>query len=220
MHKKIILSIALILVLFGAVACASSSGRSSRAGGTQAEFSASGFTDSSGNLLLPVKLAAGTLKLEGTPQAITAQQAKELLPLWKAVKKLVTSDTISQTEMKALYAQIQETMTAEQNKAIDEMGLDTEKIRTLMQERGIQFRSGGTNGNNTTQAGSSTTTRGGFDGGPGMGGMGGPPDMGGGGMPMPGGGSSTTTQSGASGYSPVNFLTSPLIKLLEGKIVQ
>ena len=40
---------------------------------------------------LEQKLAIGTLKMEGTPQAVTAKEATDLLPLWQAVKSLSAS---------------------------------------------------------------------------------------------------------------------------------
>ena len=49
------------------------------------------------------KLALGTLILEDGEQAVTAEEAKTLLPLWKAVKSLSSSQTASQDEINALY---------------------------------------------------------------------------------------------------------------------
>lgn len=48
------------------------------------------------------KLALGTLKLEGTSQAVTAAQAAELLTLWEGYKSLSNSNTSSQVELDAL----------------------------------------------------------------------------------------------------------------------
>src|SRR5512138_3371913 len=45
------------------------------------------------------KLAVGSLKLEGSDNAITAEQAKALLPLWKGVKSLAASGTASTEEL-------------------------------------------------------------------------------------------------------------------------
>jgi hypothetical protein len=73
-------------------------------------------------------LLVGTLKLEGTDLAVTPEQAVELLPLWKAVKTLGSSDTVAQEEIDALYAQIKETMTVEQMAAIDAMTFTREDL--------------------------------------------------------------------------------------------
>ena len=85
------------------------------------------------------KLAIGTLKLEGTDLAVTAEQAKALLPLWKAVKALSTSETVSMDEVNAVYAQIQEAMTQEQVTAIKEMSINPEDMQALMDELGIEI---------------------------------------------------------------------------------
>ena len=52
------------------------------------------------------KLAVGMLELEGTELSITAAQAKDLLPLWNAVKSLNGEKTTAVEEMAALYVQI------------------------------------------------------------------------------------------------------------------
>jgi hypothetical protein len=83
-------------------------------------------------------LLVGTLKLEGTDLAVTPEQAVELLPLWKAVKTLGSSDTVAQEEIDALYAQIKETMTVEQMAAIDAMTFTREDLSALMTQLGIE----------------------------------------------------------------------------------
>jgi hypothetical protein len=85
------------------------------------------------------KLAIGTLKLEDTDLAVTAEQARDLLPLWKAVKALSSSETVSQDEVNAVYTQIQEAMTEEQIAAIKEMSINPEDMQALMQEFGIEM---------------------------------------------------------------------------------
>ena len=50
------------------------------------------------NMPVEQKLAIGTLKLEGTDLAVTADQAKTLLPLWKAVKTMSTDSNTSAEE--------------------------------------------------------------------------------------------------------------------------
>lgn len=89
------------------------------------------------SLPLESKLAMGTLKLEGTDLAVTREQATNLLPLWKAVKSLATSDTTTQDEINALYQQIEETLTPEQINAIKVMTWTSQEIQSLMQNFGI-----------------------------------------------------------------------------------
>ncbi len=87
----------------------------------------------SSGLSLAVELAAGTLKLEGTAQAVTAPQAGVLLTLWQAYQSLSNSDTTSQVELDALVKQIQETMTTDQVREMDAMGLTEEQVSAMMQ---------------------------------------------------------------------------------------
>ncbi len=82
------------------------------------------------------KLAIGILALEGTDKAVTAEEAKNLLPLWKAVRSLNNSETASNDEITALYTQIQETMTTEQVQAIKDLNLSQEELRALMEKYG------------------------------------------------------------------------------------
>jgi len=83
-----------------------------------------------------VKLLMGAFLLEDTDQAITPDQAGELILLWKGVKALAASDSATQAELDALYAQIEETMTAEQMTAINAMTIDQDTMRELMQQYG------------------------------------------------------------------------------------
>ncbi|MFT3894207.1 MAG: hypothetical protein QM730_21465 [Anaerolineales bacterium] len=58
---------------------------------------------------LPVRnqLAIGTMKLDGTAQAVTAEQAKQLVPLYQALRGTTTSGGGSQEEISALLGQIE-----------------------------------------------------------------------------------------------------------------
>jgi hypothetical protein len=170
---------------------------------------------------LPVatQLIIGTFKLDDTAQAVTAEQAGELLPLWQVYQDLSTSDTAAQEEIDALVEQIQETMTAEQTQAITDMNLTQQDVMTVMQDQGmaVSQRSNMGNGDGTT------SSQGGGFGGPPDGFV--PPDGGG-----PGGGfggegfqQRDTTQSGTdtttrpAQMNPASLLLDPLIKFLEQK---
>ncbi len=83
-------------------------------------------------------LAAGTLLLESSSLSVTEAQAADLLPLWKAVKSLTNDNYTSAEEISALYAQIDETMTAEQVKAIQGMDFNQETLTSLMTQYGVQ----------------------------------------------------------------------------------
>jgi hypothetical protein len=93
-------------------------------------------TTTSSGVTPAVELAAGTLKLEGTAQAVTVTQAGALLTLWQAYQSLGSSDTISQVELDALVKQIQETMTTDQVRDIEAMDLTDQQVSELMQSTG------------------------------------------------------------------------------------
>jgi len=183
------------------------------------------------------KLAAGTLKLEGTNLAVTAEQAKELLPLWKAVKTLSGSDTISQEEIQALYDQIQETMSADQVQSISQMSLTQEDLTALMANLGIDMSASATGSGMTEEqraariatAQSKYSGSGGFPGGMSGGPPGGALPMGGGGNPpaefgrarnaqaTPGAGAAAASQSSSMNRS--TLFLAPLIEMLKQRAV-
>ena len=106
-----------------------------------------------GELPATSQLIIGTLKLEDTNQAVTAEQAAELLPLWQTMLVLSESDTAAQQETEALVTQIQETMTAEQRQAITDMNLTREDMMSIMQEQGLAMGGGPAGGQNTNPQG-------------------------------------------------------------------
>lgn len=106
-----------------------------------------------GALSEATQLIMGTLKLEDTHQAVTAEQAAELLPLWQTMLVLSESDTAAQQETEALVTQIQETMTAEQRQAITDMNLTREDMISIMQEQGLAMGGGPAGGQNTNPQG-------------------------------------------------------------------
>jgi len=81
------------------------------------------------------QLALGTLRLEGTDDAVTPAQATMLLPLWQAIQSGVLQ---SDAETNAVLKQIEGTMTAEQLAAIAAMQLTTEDVMAYAQESGLQ----------------------------------------------------------------------------------
>jgi hypothetical protein len=80
------------------------------------------------------QLALGTLRLEGTEEAVTPEQAAALLPLWQAIQSGALQ---SNTEINAVLKQIEGKMTAEQLTAIAAMQLTAEEMRTWAQEQGM-----------------------------------------------------------------------------------
>jgi len=93
---------------------------------------------------LPLRnqLAIGTTKLDGTVQAVTSEQAKQLLPLYQALRGTSTSGGASQEEISALLSQIESAMTVEQISAIRDMKLTFTDMQTWATENGITLGSG------------------------------------------------------------------------------
>jgi hypothetical protein len=141
-------------------------------------------TQTNNGSLSELQLAVGILKLEGTENAITTEQAHELLMLWQVYQDLSGSDTAAQEEVTAVFEQVQENLTTEQIQAIKDMQITQQDVASVMQ--GVTFTTTSSSSNS-----SSTNTANG-------GGMpaGGPPD--GGGMPMDFGGAGPTTGTSQS----------------------
>jgi hypothetical protein len=168
------------------------------------------------------KLALGTINLEGTDQAVDAEHASQLLPLWQLFSDLSASTSAAPEELAAVVQEIEATMTADQFSAIKAMNLsDTESAAV-------------TQGAGTSPAVSSGDARAGTQSAqvvmdPALGGeMGGgmPPD---GGMPMDGSmpGGDTQPSSGsssavASAAAPGNMSSAALfqrvVALLQSKL--
>jgi hypothetical protein len=126
---------------------------------------------SAGELPTQTKLVLGTINLEETAYAVTAEQAAELLPMFYVLQELNDSSSAAQEEIDGLVEQIQGTMTTDQIQAIDDMSLSMKDVFAL-----TQANSGSSGSSNTSSTANASAGGGG--------GMGGPPDMGG----MPGGG--------------------------------
>jgi hypothetical protein len=241
MFKKVSILSAFLAFLVLAASCSSPNLPGSKASTSTTQQSP--LNQDMTNQPLSSKLAMGTLVLEGTDQAVTAEQAVQLIPLWKAVRSLASSNNTSQEEINAVYKQIEDTMTADQVQAIEKMSMTPEETRALMEKLGIeapQFGNGsGGNLQNLSESeratqiaqfqaqGGTTGNRGGFDGGGGL-----PPageiGPGGGGFPggeIPGGQTNqqdtTRAQRTPSGTQQarrtggVSFFIDPLIRLLQ-----
>lgn len=148
--KKQILWLTLIMVIaLGLSACTNRNANANAQGAAPIDTGQRGTPQpfDFANQPLESKLAIGILKMEGTDLAITLDQAKTLLPLWKAVKTLSTSATSSPDELNAVYRQIEEALTTEQRNYIQNLQMTREDLQNLMNSLGIQnaFESGGSN---------------------------------------------------------------------------
>ena len=88
-------------------------------------------------LTIKNQLLLGTLRLEGSDQAITSEQAKELLILWQALAALSASGTAAPEETEAVQNQIMENMTPEQVGAIAAMRLTNAALQEFYIEVGL-----------------------------------------------------------------------------------
>jgi hypothetical protein len=114
-------------------------------------------------LPVPSQLALGTINLKGTANAVTADQAANLLFLWKGMQALGTASNSSQLEMNALLLQIQDAMKPTQLQAIADLKLSQADVQKAMAElgpaapggasRAAGTGTGSTNGNNRNQQG-------------------------------------------------------------------
>jgi uncharacterized membrane protein YgcG len=148
MMKKISLTIVTILILT-LTACGSAT-----TSNDSSSFPPVG--SPAGELSASAQLIIGTLKLKETQNAVTAEQAAELLPLWQTMQVLSESDSAAVEETEALIAQIQESMTAGQVQAITDMNLTREDMMTIMQEQGMAMGAGGQG--NSSQSGNSSSS--------------------------------------------------------------
>jgi len=134
MKNKVVWGILLTLVM-GLAACGGGDGD----GSDDAGSSPAGVTlneDYADALPVSSQLSIGTFLLEETDDAVTVEQAGELLTAWQMLQALQSSGTAAQVELDAVLGQIQRAMTNEQLTAIKEMMLTSDSLMELIQERG------------------------------------------------------------------------------------
>ena len=110
-----------------------------------------------------LQLAAGMLKLDGTSNAITAQQATQLLPLWQSLQQIESTPVAQSTpdgsgtpggrfdpammqQMSAQIVLIQNAMTPAQIQAITAMNLSMQDVNAALQQEGITMTGPGQGG--------------------------------------------------------------------------
>lgn len=125
--------------------------------GTQVEETQSGAqagaseTESDFSMPSAMQLALGTFMLEETDYAIDADQAQEILVLWKAVRSLTESETTAAEEIEAVLNQIGDSMTAEQMAAIEAMELSFQDMGAIAERLGLEFGGAGRFGDMTPE---------------------------------------------------------------------
>ena len=208
---KKILTILLTILAMTLTAC----------GASATETATSTSAPAAATLPASTTLLLGTLKLNGTAQDVTAEQAAQLLPLWQVYSGLISSDTAAQAEVDALLDQIKAAMTDEQLKAINAMQLTQQDVFAVMQEQGLSMSRPNASSDSGSSGSQNNANMGPPDGGGGGMPMGAPPDGGGGEMPMVdamGSNSDTSTNSSPSAMDPSLMLIQALIESLQAKI--
>lgn len=83
------------------------------------------------------QLALGSLRLEDTSDAITAEQAGELLLYWQALKTLAADSTTASEETAAVQDAIVDAMTPAQMEAITSLQLSNADLTAFYEAQGI-----------------------------------------------------------------------------------
>lgn len=122
MKKWMLVSIMISLVL-ATSACGSSQGSNASATATTA-------------LSQEEQLLVGTIKLESTGLALSADQAKELLPLWMTLQSMASSGTAASQEVDAVVSQIESGMSTEQISSITAMNLTRQDLAAAITDTG------------------------------------------------------------------------------------
>lgn len=180
--KRLLVGIISVALVAGLVACSpAATGATSAPSSTEgaASVAPNGTPGPGGFQQSPtMQLLLGTFALEDTDNAVTAEQAKAMLPLWQALLSLSNSDSTAPEELTAVEAQLRAAYTAGQITALE--ALTPEDLQQVMADQGLDFGRGalngtqpaGGNGNGFPDGGGPPP--GGFpDGGPGGGGAGG-----------------------------------------------
>lgn len=141
----------MLLLAFIIAACGAASPAAPEAGAPQPEAASPGdatptpyaaaylSTEYADAASLRNQLAYGTLQLEGSQNAVAAEQAKTLLPLWQAIVALSGDETTAAEELTAVQNQISEAMTPAQLEAIAALQITNASLNTFYAERGIVF---------------------------------------------------------------------------------
>ncbi|RLC56625.1 MAG: hypothetical protein DRI80_16040 [Chloroflexota bacterium] len=140
------ITITIILALATLLLAACSGGESPAPASLDADESSTLDASYDNALAVRNQLALGTLNLEDTPQAVTADQAATLIPLWQALRGTMNSGAAAQAEVDALLKQIEGAMSAEQLSTIRAMKLTQGDLRAWAQSQGLSAGTGSGSG--------------------------------------------------------------------------
>jgi hypothetical protein len=85
------------------------------------------------------QLLVGTIKLESTDLDVSADQAKELLPLWMTLQSMASSGTSASEEVDAVVSQIESIMSSKQISSISTMNLSQQDLMTAITDTGTSL---------------------------------------------------------------------------------
>ncbi len=176
-------SIAVLSILaFTLTACGVPAGVSQSNSSSGGFSGNSGFSSSGGQASGPsgLQLAAGMIKLDGTPYAVTPQEAARLLPLWKALQQTESSlptpgafatpngtttpaprfDPATMQKLGSEVSAIEKAMDPTQLQAISTMNLNRQDIAADLQQAGIQMGNFGQGGGFQDNGGTPTAPNG------------------------------------------------------------
>ena len=103
--------------------------------------------DYEGALSQKLLLSLGTMELVNTEYAVNAEQGQLMLFYWQALNNMTASGNSATEEVAAILLQIEETFTAEQISAINEMRLNTDSLQVWATENQVTMGTGtGTGG--------------------------------------------------------------------------
>jgi hypothetical protein len=166
--------LALIVSACGAAAGLSQSNSSNVSSGSSSRSSNSSGATSNGTPLAGpsgLQLAAGMLKLDGTSNAVTAQEASQLLPLWQSLQQMQTAgmsqatpgarpNSVMMQQTATQIALIEKAMPTAQLQAITALNLSRQDIFTVFQQAGITMGGPGQGGGFRSNGGTFTPPQG------------------------------------------------------------
>lgn len=85
------------------------------------------------------QLAYGLLKVDGSANAVTQEQARTLLPLWQAMLTLSGDDTTASEELTAVQDQIIQALTLDQMQAVVAMKITNAELNTYYAQFGVSL---------------------------------------------------------------------------------
>lgn len=132
----------LLLLALALSACSGKATPEPALSGAESYVSPSLDTTYEGALSARNQLTLGALGLDGTPNAVTPEQAETLLPLWQALLSAQKSGAAAQAEVNALLEQIESGMTSDQLAAINAMQLTQTELQAWAAANGITLSSG------------------------------------------------------------------------------